>query len=123
MGYECKLYVVEKRNVFDEEKRYAQVIAMFDMCKYYTLSSIISIFPKTDCYFYGDDGDTKILKDEYDKPLTEIPIEKVIAILETDIADGNDYRRIPPVLAALKAIKEQKDYGIWQDVVVLHYGY
>lgn len=123
MGYESKLYIVEKGHVIDEEKRYAQLIAMFDLCKFYPLSGVLRDFPKTDCYFYGDDGNKKILEDNYSKPLTEAPIEKVIAILEKEISNGNNYRRILPVFSALTVIKEQKDYGIWKDVVVLHYGY
>ena len=123
MGYESKLYIVEKGHAIDEEKRYAQLIAMFDLCKFYPLSDVLRDFPKTDCYFYGDDGNKKILEDEYHKPLTEASIEKVIAILEEEISNGNNYRRILPLFSALTVIKEQKDYGIWQDIVVLHYGY
>ena len=122
MGYESKLYVVEKATKFpNEEKRYCQVIAMFDLCKFYPLSTIISNYPATECYFYADDGDTKVLEDRYGDPFREMPIEDVIDILENELSNGDGYRRIYPALAALKALEHQEHQ--WGELVVLHYGY
>lgn len=122
MGYESKLYVVEKRSKFpNEEMRYSQVIAMFDLCKFYPLSSKISNYPTTDCYFYADDGNTKVLEDRYGDPLREMPIEDAVDILENVLLSGNDYRRIYPAFALLKALEDQKHQ--WREVAVLHYGY
>ena len=124
MGYESKLYVVEKASYdspSDKGMRYCMVIAMFDLCKYYPLSQAISDYPTTDCYFYADDGDTKVLEDKYGDPLKEIPIEDVIEILEEDLYKGVNYRRIYPVLAALKSLKEHEEQ--WMNLAVLHYGY
>jgi hypothetical protein len=123
MGYESKLYVVEKHRSFDDidgNKTYSQVIAMLDLCKYYPISSVRKNYPATDCYFYADD-DTKVLEDKYGDPLREIPIEDVIEILEKDLERGSDYRRIYPTLAALKALNEHKHQ--WKELTVLHYGY
>ena len=124
MGYESKLYVVQKRTMVNEEgKTYAQVIAMFDMGKYYSLSNVLRNKPETNCYFYADDGNTQITEDRYGKPLTESDIKTVIDILEKDIAKGENYRRILPLLSTLKAFEKQIQEGLWDDIVVLHYGY
>lgn len=125
MGYESKLYIVEKFNNFRgvEDKIYAQQIAMFDVCKFYALSDVLTKQPVTECYFYADDGDTKVIEDKYGDPLTESSLELVIEILEDQISKGEDYRRIFPLLAALKSFDELQKAGKWKDLVVLHYGY
>ena len=124
MGYETKLYVVGKFDKFpDEEMRYAQVIAMFNMSKCYFLSDVLRDEPKTDCYFYADDGNTRVLTDRYGEPLKETTVETVIGLLEDAIANGEDYRRVFPLLSALKTIQEQKQNGWWGDIAMLHYGY
>lgn len=123
MGYESKLYIVEKSSLTPDKdgKRYADVIAMFNMRKFYELSDVLGEQKETDCYIFADDGNTKILEDRYDQKLTESSIPFVISILERILQDGKDYRRIYPLLNALKAFDEQKDK--WGDIVVLHYGY
>ena len=123
MGYESKLYVVEKANdtLPYEEMRYCHVIAMFDMCKFYPLSCVANTYPKTECYFFADDGNTRVLEDMYGDPLREIPIEDVIEIIEMEIDGGDNYRRMYPILAALKELKKKSHQ--WGELVVLHYGY
>ena len=122
MGYESKLYVVEKASKFpDEEMRYCQVIAMFDLCKFYPLSCVVNTYPKTECYFYADDGNTRVLEDRYGDPLRELPLEDVIDIIENEIYSCHNYRRLYPVLAALEALENKQDQ--WKELAVLHYGY
>lgn len=122
MGYESRLYVVEKSDIRnDTDKRYAEVVAMFDMCKFYALSDILKKQKETDCYIYADDRNTKIVKDRYDEKLTEASIPFVISILEKILEGGETYRRIYPLLNALKAFNEQKNK--WGELAVLHYGY
>lgn len=122
MGYESKLYVVEKASKFpDEEMRYCQVIAMFDLCKFYPLSCVVNTYPKTECYFYADDGNTRVLEDRYGDPLRELPLEDVIDIIENEIYSGHNYRRLYPVLAALEALENKQNQ--WKELAVLHYGY
>ena len=124
MGYETKLYIVSKCNKFhDEEMVYAQVIAMFNMSKCYFLSNVLRDEPKTDCYFYADDGNTRVIEDRYGEPLKETTVAMVIGLLEDAIDKGEDYRRIFPLLSALKTIEAQRKDGWWGDVAVLHYGY
>lgn len=125
MGYESRLYVVEKTNVIDAEKRYARVIAMFDMEKFTFLSDVLRTCPETDCYFYADDGNTQVLEDSYGRPLTEAPVYKVIDILgdiltnDQDIRDYDGCMRTLAALEYLKAIHTTRK----RNIVVLHYGY
>lgn len=123
MGYESRLYIVRKFDTcsYDDGKCYAQVIAMFDMCKFYELSDVLRHKPVTDCYIYADDHNTRVLEDRYDEPLTEATVESVIELLENIVAKGEEYWRIFPLLSALKSIKEQTNN--WDKIVVLHYGY
>ena len=122
MGYESKLYIVDKSSLEDANgMKYAQVVATFDMCVCPTIN-VLQDNPETDCYFY--EKNERVLEDRYGKLLTEATIEEVINLLETDVNDGENYRRLFPLLSALKTFKEQKDKGIWDDdLVILHYGY
>ena len=118
MGYESKLYVVEKTSVRYDGWCYGQVVAMFDLCKCYEVSSVMREYEPTDTYFYADDGNTRITRDCYDDRLPEIPIDDAIEIIR-EAAAHDDYRRYKPCLAFLEAI----DKSQWRDIVVLHYGH
>lgn len=122
MGYESKIYIGEKSGIKDNDgMTYVQIIAMFDMCK---MGNLINVFDrKTDCYFYADDGNTKVLEDRYGDALTEAEIEDFIYVLEEAVGSGEDYRRIFPLLSTLQTIYEQQKDGIWKNIVLLHYGY
>lgn len=124
MGYESKLFVVEKSMMPYHERdgmQYCQVIAMFDLCKFYPLIDILNYYPDTNCYFYMLDGNTRVYEDMYGDPLKEIPIADVIDVLEEELDKGENYRRIYPLLEMLKAFEEHRDQ--WHKVVVLHFGY
>lgn len=122
MGYESKLYIVEKRQRFEsEEKRYARVIAMFDVCKFYDLSNKLRRCPKTDCFIYADDGDTEITEDKYGEELTEATPEFVVAALKKILETGEDYWVILPILSFLEALIDT--IGENENIAVLHYGY
>jgi hypothetical protein len=124
MGYESRLYVVQKMGWTNEKKKtFAQVIAMFDLCQYYSLSDVLRNKPETNCYIFSDDGKSEITKDRYGMPLTESDVKTVIDILEKDIARGENYRRILPLLSTLKVFEKQQQEGLWDHIVVLHYGY
>ena len=122
MGYESKIYIAEKGSLKDQNgMTYVSVIAMFDMCK---IGNLVNVFDKkTDCYFYADDGNTKVLEDMYGDTLKEATVEDVINVLEEAVDSGENYRRIFPLLSALKTIHEQQMDGRWKETVVLHYGY
>ena len=122
MGYESKIYIGEKSSIKDNDgMTYVQIIAMFDMCK---MGNLINVFDrKTDCYFYADDGNTKVLEDRYGDALTEAEIEDFIYVLEEAVDSGENYRRIFPLLSTLQTIYEQQKDGRWKNIVLLHYGY
>lgn len=124
MGYESRIYIVEKHRLsyYDDEKRYASVIAMIDMCKCYEISDILRNKPATDCYIYADDDNTRILEDRYDKPLTETPIYEAIQIVENAIEKTPwEYWRYNVLLATLQSVYDF--VGKDEDFVILHYGY
>lgn len=121
MGYESRLYIVKKTSIDEDGMTYAMKIAMFDICSCPCIKNVMT--KKTNCYFYSDDGETKILADKYGEPLTEATPDILIDVLETEIENGKTYRRIFPLLAMLKSFEEQRKAGVWGDLVVLHYGY
>lgn len=118
MGYEHRIYIVEKsRFLYDNKKRYGEVIASFDFCKY---SGFEKVFKNvTDCFIYADDGNTKITEDRCGDELTEAPLNDVISFLENELKKGENYRRIKPLLGLLKGFNIEG----WGDIVCLHYGY
>lgn len=136
MGYETKLYIVTKSNktitnfygekidmgreINGKKMYYAECICQFDLSKCYSVSDVMREYPPTDCFIYADDGNTMIIEDMYGSPLTEIPIEDAIDIIE-EALDEEYYRRYVPILAALKALNADKEH--WRELVVLHYGY
>lgn len=123
MGYESRIYIVQKFDTtfYEDDKCYAQVIAMFNMCKFPALADVMRYKPNTNCYIYADDGNTRILEDEYGKPLTETTIKSVIDVLEKEIENGECYWRIYPLLSTLQNIE---DCGLGNsNIVILHYGY
>lgn len=125
MSYESRLFVVEKSSALgemigDTYKRWAQVIAVFNLC---SVPKIASLFRKkgkaTDCFIYEHDGNTKIVEDEYGEPLFELPLSDVIDCLK-DIKENEEYyRRINPCLMLLEGFKMSD----WKELVVLHCGY
>ena len=124
MGYESKIYIIEKTKYsWDEENgmKYARVLAMFDVSKFYELSDWFRNKPATKHYIYADDGDTQIIEDRYGDALKEASVEEVIDRLERIVENGEDYRRIFPLLAALKASESHSNQ--WGKIAVLHYGY
>lgn len=123
MGYESRIYIVRKTSIYDEEltKRWAEKIAVFDMCKYPRLADLMRSKPVTDCYIHAYDSEKDIVEDCYGEQLTEASVSDVISVLEKDVANGENYRRIFPLLAMLKSFEEHKEQ--WGEITVLHYGH
>lgn len=123
MGYESRFYIVNKlpfgKKINGKQMFYAEKIAAFDMSVVRSISDVIRDYPKTDCYIYADDGNTEIVKDDYDEELTEISVKDLIEITENAIKRDDYYRRYAPFLNTLKGFNT-KD---WDNLVVLHYGY
>lgn len=119
MGYESRLYVVKKTTLPGENNlRFAQKIAVFNLCKVPAVSEKMRAYKSTDSFIYADDGNTEIVKDDYGDTLKEIPLADAISILE-DAADKDDYWRYRPCIAFLKALQDCAPC----EIVVLHYGY
>ena len=126
MRYESKIYNIEKTNYSWAEEngmKYARVLAMFDVSKFYELSDWFRNKPATKHYIYADDGDTQIIEDRYGDTLKEASVKEVIDRLEkiVEVENGVDYGRIFPLLAALKAFESHSNQ--WGNIAVLHYGY
>lgn len=122
MGYESRLYIVNKSTSHDKingkEMVYGEIIAIFNLSKVYAVSNEMTKYPITNAYIYADDGNTKIIEDKYGKPLIEIPIADAIKILDY-VSKTDHYRRYEPCLSLLKSFNLSE----WQNLVVLHYGY
>lgn len=123
MGYESRIYVVDKCNVPQEingkDYVWGEVIASFDLCKVYDVSDRMRQYPATDAYIYADDGDTRIIEDCYGEPLREIPIADAVKIIKDAAAKEPSYRRFLPCIRMLEAFNPAQ----WDDLAVLHYGY
>ena len=122
MGYESKIYVVRKSsfNGTALQKRYAEKIAEFNLCKVYGISNILRNMPKTDCYIYADDGNTEIVEDMYGEGLTECTPERLLEIIENEKKkDDFGYWRYDMILATLKELVKLKDDRLY----CLHFGY
>lgn len=126
MGYESKIYIVKKhpRLSIDEDKSYAEVIAMFDLKKCSPINEFIAKrLPETDCYIYADDGDTPILEDCYGEPLKEISVDEMIRMIDNVslyYLSSSGYTTMQMLRAALdEMIKQDTVY----DKVCLHYGH
>lgn len=116
MGYESKLYVVDKHDWKFAKEKWGEVIASFDLC---CVPINFAHYPATDCYIFSDDGNTKITEDKYGSPLREIPIIELINMIENAIKETDYYRRYQPCLSLLKGFNSAD----WENLIVLHYGH
>ena len=125
MGYESKLYIVNKLPehvaIRYNGMQYSELIAMVDICKYHKWSNKAINYPRTNCYFYAEDGNTIIIEDQYGEPLKEVPLDDALDILDEAFYSGDSYRRLGPALALLQSLKDNENK--WDEIVVLHYGY
>lgn len=120
MGYESKLIVIDKTDIFDDclNMKFGIRIATFDLCKVPSVAQDVRDYPDTNAYFYADDGDTQVTEDLYGEPLKEVPIPDMIQILEKAAVSDN-YRRYAPCIQMLKGF----DLSQWRNIVVLHFGH
>ena len=123
MGHESRFYVVAKSNnppFYDDGKKWAQVIARFEMSNVPSIRYAIQKYSKTDCYIYSDGGnEERIVEDHYGAELVEIPVNEMIEILEK-LHDIHEYRRYAPFYQLLKGFNLDN----WDNnLVILHYGH
>lgn len=123
MGYESRLYIVEKSSLNKDPDiglRFAGIVSVFNLSKVGKVSDQFLNYPDTDCFIYADDGNTRITEDRYGDALKEIPIKDAIEILKNAAKEDNwYYRRFKPVVALLEGFELDK----WKDLAILHYGY
>lgn len=122
MGYESRIYVVEKMKW--EDWTWGNLIAVFDMSKmgHYFVSSFQNVAEPVDFNLYDFNGNTEIKEDCYGQPLTAVPIDSLVRILENIINGGEKYHRIMPLLQFLRQL--QTDKATWNgELLAVHYGY
>lgn len=123
MGYETKLVVVDKTNqvheINGERMVWAEKIAEFNLCKVYEISDKMRQYPATNAFYYADDGNTEVVEDQCGDRLREIPLLDAINIIDWAMRTQDYYRRYYPCLELLKGFSP----SVWNDLVVLHYGY
>jgi hypothetical protein len=117
MGYESRLYIVEKNHLVGNHN-FGEKIAMFNLScmndnKFYNLFN-----KEIDFDFYAENRNDLLTVDDYDKKLKYTDIKTVINYLEI-ISKDNDYRRFKPLLSLLKGF----DLSKWDNLIVVHYGY
>ena len=122
MGYETKIIIVQKHDRgISNTLKFGEKIAEFNLCKMdYSGPYMRKLedFRKTDCFYYMDDGDTRITKDKYGDILKEINLAALIKILKKE---DQSYFRIPAIIGTLESIVEyMKNY---KNIVALHFGY
>jgi hypothetical protein len=131
MGYESKLFIVDKKhNCYrkDDGKVWGELIASYDMCVFPPFNDVF--VQPTNCYIYLDNGGNKenseqeVKEDKYGKPLTEASLKDVISCLENLNEEDRKYRRVAPLLALLRSFQQELDEGNpWEELTVLHYGH
>ena len=114
MGYESKLIVVERAEVW---KGYiiGTEIAEFNLCSVnWNPGDVFS--KEIDFDIYVDGESTR--DDKYGKTCRMADIDDVVDVLE-EMAAKDNYRRFAPAIALLKGFEQQR----WDDLKVVHYGY
>lgn len=130
MGYDSKIYVVEKSRyntpmkvVIDGEdygdRVWGQVVASMELGVYPTVSNYMNSKPETDCYIYAEDGNTMIVTDRYNKVMTECSLTELLEVVAKEVDEGVDYRRVFPLYSLLKGF----DLRQWDNLRVLHFGH
>ena len=137
MGYESRIYVVEKNENYkpyvDKDYYYGSVVAMFDLCGMASSGQFLRLVDAsrpTDTAIHVDGK--LVVNDPYGEPLKEMTIVDVISSLE-DEAATSDYRRLGPVIGLLRGFNEAQWQWTYKDehgnmkskpsLCVLHYGY
>ena len=132
MGYESRLFVVRKtKEVGGNGKTlfsFGEIVADIKMCVMgYEFPTIFKNNIDYDFYL----GEELIAEDKYGEPLRAAELPIVIEYIERKITEGDDYRRLKPLLGLLKGFEPEKWNtvqggcdGVWtESLEVVHYGY
>lgn len=120
MGYESRLYVVNRRELKWDGKLlgiYRDMIAKFDMsCVGWNPEHIFTT--PIDFPIEYDENDEEVYDDMYGKRCGMTSVSAVISAIEA-LEEREHYRRFKPLLGFLKALDESE----WDDLRVVHFGY
>lgn len=122
MGYDVKMYV-GRINEYDERTpKWFDVYLMFNLCSVGNPLEDLSYKRDegTPIYFYGEDGNHKIAKDLYDRPLVALPLEQMLDALKRTMK-GSPYRRYKVALDILRSF--QTHWGENEEVSVVLFGH
>ena len=125
MSYESKVIIANTHRETNKKDKnygkvyYAEILCVFNLSCMGSTNGWRSLFNKEiDFELFIEDGDHSTKEDKYGAVMKEADIQEVIQWLETKGAEMN-YRRVPPILASLKAINPEQ----WDELHVVHYGY
>ena len=120
MGYESRLYVVNRRELRWDGKLlgiYRDMIAKFDMsCVGWNPKHIFTT--PIDFAIEYDENDNDVYKDMYGDICGMASVSEVITAVEA-LEEREHYRRFKPLLGFLKGLDESE----WDDLRVVHFGY
>ena len=114
MGYESKLIVVERTEIWNGIV-VGEAVAEFNLCV--VNCNFTDIFTEPiDFNLYIDGNPT--MSDCYGKHCCMADVDDVIKALEK-MSEEIDYRRFAPAIGLLKGFEQQR----WDTLKVVHYGY
>ena len=116
MGYESKVYIVERSE--HETYVYGEVVATYDLCKVMYDGWRELFKTPIDFDIFADDGETAIKEDMYGDSLKYAPLDDVKEYIG-GLMKKSDYRRLAPFYGLLNGFDESK----WRQLVVVHFGH
>lgn len=116
MGYESKVYIVERSE--HEDWIYGEVVATYDLCKVMYDGWRELFKTPIDFDIFADDGETAIKEDMYGDSLKYAPLDDVKEYIGV-LMKKSDYRRLAPFYGLLNGFDESK----WRQLVVVHFGH
>ncbi len=133
MGYESRVYIIRRSEIektdHTEPWVWGEVIARYDLSKMGDALEFFGAFRKEIdytlylpyCDEYGDERVVETQMDCYGEHMKSANINEVITALE-NIEARDHYRRLPPLIAMLKAFAAEQDE--WNSKLeVVHYGH
>ncbi len=118
MGYESRIIVVDRHD--QGHFVFAEKLAEIKMSKMGYGNGWREMFSKpVDYKLFIDSCNEDTDKDCYGEHLKSTNIQTVVDWLETEIQNGNKYRRLQVLLSLLKGFDESQ----WTELQVVHYGY
>lgn len=133
MGYSNKLYFIEKRpkNVTTQgfenpDYWHAPVIATLEMGRFLDLHMLfVNEGKETDRFFFADDGNTEVVRDNYDEKLREISISRLCQFIgeeEGNPEENTEFREFA-VLKKLAYALGELNHLYNNRIVVLNFGH